>query len=194
MKLQQAYLSGFERKAFTSYGYTLHPLTLGHVQCMAELGCVIPWGGQKVTLSDVAMTVAVCAIPQWEQARDAMTTDDSYALKITTAIMDAPIEAQTSSCLEYLIYDLAKPLGKQQHDPMESRCPWWWSYAEFLQTEMHRTEKQAWGTICSDAFAYYASFSTRNGSEQFDTMREVVITEQIKAGKTVDEMLAEGVL
>jgi len=161
---------------------------------LAELGCAIPWAGQKATLADIAMVIAVCAIPQWEQSRELIESNGAYVSNIVGAIMDAQDKDQTSACLEYLVYYLAKPLGKQQQDPMDSRCPWWWSYAEFLQTEMHRTEKQAWGTICSDAFAYYASFATRNGSTQFDTIREAIITEQIKAGKTVDEMLAEGII
>jgi hypothetical protein len=96
--------------------------------------------------------------------------------------------------LEWLAYYLQKPRSAGRFDPMESRCPWWWTYAEFLQSELGKGEDQAWGTVCADAFCYYAAFASRNQSKQFSTMREVMLEDAVKEGKTMKQLFDEGVI
>ena len=195
MNLQQAYQVGFERRSFTAYGIRLHPLTLGHVQLMAMMGSGIPWQSPSgIRLDDLCIAVAVGAFPAWEDAQHHLITTPDAAAQIGEAMANATDDKQSEIVLEWLAYYLSKPRSISAYDIMESRCPWWWTYAEFLQSEVGKSEEQAWGTICADAFAYYAAFAGRSGSKQFSTLREVVLEDAVKEGKTMAQLFEEGVL
>jgi hypothetical protein len=194
MKLQQAYQSGFERKDFCAYGYKLHPITLGHMQMLAEMECRIATGeANKIDLTDIAKIVTVCVFPRWEQAREHLKENPGQAAKIAIEVAQSD-KSESSTVVDFVIYYLAKPKNNLNLDPAEQRIPWWWNYAEFLQTEMGRSEVEAWGTICSDGFAYFASFATRAGSKTYMTQRELWFDEQFSSGKTIESLYAEGVL
>jgi len=191
--LQPAYRVGFERREFTAYGFRLHPLTLGHVQLMAMQDSEIPWQcGSEIAIADICGAIAVGIFPAWEDASHALTTDPKIAMDIGRAMADAPGVEQAAKVVEWLAYYIDKPKSNAAFDVMESRCPWWWTYAEFLQTEMGKSEDQAWGTICADAFCYYAAFAGRQGSKHFLTIREYVIQSQVEQGKTIKQMFDEG--
>lgn len=195
MKLQQAYCVGFERKSFTAYGIKLHPLTLGHVQLMAMMGSEIPWQCPSgVKMVDVCSAVAVGMFPAWEDAKHHFEVDDEIHQILADKMARNNNEDQAKIALDWLAYYLDKPRALGSYDIMDSRCPWWWTYAEFLQTEIGKTEEQAWGTICADAFSYYAAFASRTGSNQFLTIREVVLEDAVKNGKTMAQLFDEGVL
>lgn len=194
MKLQRAYVSGFERRSFRAYGVVLHPLTLGHVQLLAELGSPLAYGAEAQK-PDLAVIISACAFPLWEQAREYITTHESDLVDFAKRVSKEYSDEETKKVLDYLAYYLTRPRSKSGGtDRAETRIPWWWSYAEFLQTEMSRSEVDAWNTICSDAFAYYASYITRSGSEDFMTVREVFLAEQVESGKTIAQLFDEGVI
>lgn len=193
MLLQPAYINGHERKTFAAYDYKLHPLTLGHIQLLAEMGSSIPFPGEKIEPTDIGMVVAVGMFSMWEEAREKLS-DGQLLAQLTQRFIASPSEDQTEQVLAYIVYYLAKPRHRGQSDPLDSRCPWWWTYAEFMQTEMHRDEVAAWATPCCDAFAYYASFATRNGSDHFLTYREIFFADQIQQGKTIGQLFKEGVI
>ena len=194
MLLQSAYINGHERRTFRAYEITLHPLTLGHIQLLAEMDCRIPWAGGNITREDIAMVVAVCAFPAWEQAREHMAEFPTYATDLAQKVLSEEGDESEHQVMAFVVYYLAKPANQNTFDLMEGRVPWWWSYAEFMQTEMHRSEVQAWATICCDAFAYCASFATRNGSEDFLTHREIYLAGEVQAGKTMKQLFEEGVI
>lgn len=195
MKLQQAYVSGFERKVHRAYGLTLQPLTLGHVQLLAELGCPIGWGLTDLKKHDIATIVAVGTFALWEQAREYLVNNPDQVKALATRIALQFNEDEASNVLGYVVYYMAMPRRNDaKADPEESRVPWWWSYAEFLQSEMGRSESDAWNTICSDAFAYFAAYAIRNGSKDFMNSREVWLAEQVESGKTMKQLFEEGLL
>jgi len=195
MKLQPAYQVGFERQAFTAYGFRLHPLTLGHVQLMAMHGNEIPWQcPDGITFDDLCGSVAVGIFPAWEDAQHHLLTTPDAVEQIGTAMANAADKKQPDIVVEWLAYYLQKPRAPNGIDMMESRCPWWWTYSEFLQTEMGKSEDQAWGTICADAFCYYAAFASRSGSKQFSTLREVLLEDAVKDGKTMKQLFDEGAI
>lgn len=195
MKLQQAYLVGFERRAFTAYGIRLHPLTLGHVQLMAMMGSEIPWQCPNgIQMNDVCSAIAVGMFPAWEDAYHHLSVTPDAPAQIGLKMSQTKELNQMDAVLSWIAYYLEKPRSMGDYDVMESRCPWWWTYAEFLQTELGKTEEQAWGTLCSDAFCYYASFAGRSGSKQFLTLRETILEDAVKEGKTMKQLFDEGVL
>jgi hypothetical protein len=190
--LQSAYIAGFERKLFAPYGIPLQPLTLGHVQALAEVGLNLVWSGSEISKEDIASIIAVCCFSDWQQSRDELQNADHLQSVVERVYAGTNEDAQ---CLvDYVCYYLDRPKSKTSFDPMDARIPWWWSYAEFLQSEMGRDEEDAWDTICADAFCYYASFATRNGSEQFMTHRESHLDELVKSGKTIKQLFDEGAI
>jgi hypothetical protein len=195
MKLQPAYQVGFERQTFTAYGFRLHPLTLGHVQLMAMHGSEIPWQCPNgIAFDDLCGAIAVGIFPAWEDAHHHLTNTPNAANEIGKAMASINDENQNTEVVKWLAHYLQKPRAIGGFDLMESRCPWWWTYAEFLQTELGKSEEQAWGTICADAFCYYASFAGRNGSKQFSTLREVLLEDAVKEGKTMKQLFDEGLI
>ena len=137
MKLQPAYQVGFERQAFTAYGFRLHPLTLGHVQLMAMMGSEIPWQcGDSIAVDDLCGAVAVGLFPAWEDAQHHLVTTPDAATQIGSAMASYHAQDEAGRVLEWLAYYLQKPRSIEGYDPMESRSPWWWTYAEFLQSEL----------------------------------------------------------
>lgn len=194
MKLQRAYVSGFERRSFRAYGVVLHPLTLGHVQLLAELGSPIVYG-LDCEKPDLTYIITAGSFPLWEQAREYIEKNSNDLVIFSERIAKNYSDEETRKVFDYLAYYLSKPRNRSSSvDRSETRIPWWWSYAEFLQTEMSRSEVDAWNTICSDAFAYYASYITRSGSEDFMTVREVFLAEQVESGKTIAQLFDEGVI
>jgi hypothetical protein len=190
--LQSAYIAGFERKLFAPYGIPLQPLTLGHVQALAEVGLDLVWSGSDITKQDVATVLAVCCFADWQQAREELNNPAHLQSMVQRVVEGKDEEAQ--KLVDYICYYLDRPKSKTKFDPMDARIPWWWSYAEFMQTEMGRDEEEAWGTICADAFCYYASFATRNGSEQFMTHRENYLDNMVRSGKTMKDLFDEGAI
>jgi hypothetical protein len=195
MKLQQAYFAGFDRREFTAYNFRLYPLTLGHVQLMAMMGSEIPWQCPNgIRANDLCSAVAVGMFSAWEDAHQHLTTSPDAAEQIGAHMAQHADDKQTESVLEWLVYYLSKPRSIGSYDVMESRCPWWWTYAEFLQSELGKSEESAWATICADAFSYYAAFAGRNGNKQFSTLRECLLEDAVKEGKTMKQLFEEGVI
>lgn len=192
MLLQSAYKVGFERELFRPYGIPMQPITLGHVQVLAELEVPFVWANNEIKKQDVAAVVMVCCFPDWQQAREELK-NDAHIESVVEA-MSRGDDDDFDQVVRFLCYYIDRPKSKGISDPMETRCPWWWSYAEFLQTEMGRSEIEAWNTICADAFCYYACYATRSGSDQFMTTRENYLDEMVKSGKTIKEMFDEGLI
>ena len=192
MLLQDAYKVGFERKVFEPFGIPLQPLTLGHVQLLAELGVEIVWSNARIKAKDLACILAVCCFSHWQQAREELFNAKHIASMSDVVMKGNPHDSQ--AVVDYLVYYLDRPASRGLSDPMEARIPWWWSYAEFLQTELGRDEEDAWDTICSDAFCYYSSYATRNGSEQFLTGREYYLESMVKKGYTMKQLFEEGLI
>jgi len=189
--LQAAFVNGFERRQFRAFDTDLHPLTLGHVQILAEMGCSILEVEPSFGDHDAAMVAIVCMFPRWEEAREALVHQGFLGDRLNKMVTRYDVHDQAKEVAGFIAYYMTKPANNLASDPMDQRVPWWWSYAEFLQTDMHRTEKAAWGTIVSDAFAYYASFATRNGSKAFKTLRDRAWEEIVSSGKTVKELFEE---
>lgn len=193
MLLQGAYQAGFMRQQFRAYGIPLAPLTLGHVQVLAMMGSKWVWHGQQIERADLCMVLTVCCFPSWEQAVEEMSESDKHTDKMIRHVVDHPND-DTEVVVDYLSYYLQRPQCSLGVDPMECRIPWWWAYAEFMQSEMGRNEVDAWNTICSDAYAYFAAHATRNGSTQYMTMRECQLSDFVAQGKTMADLFDEGLI
>lgn len=194
MLLQDSYKNGFQRERFEAYGIRLYPLTLGHVQFLAETECNAVLSGNQLDYSDIVLICSICGFELWDQAREVIENDDLHVDQVARHIAKNKSEDESKKVVDYFVYYLAKPETKSMPDMAGARVPWWWSYAEFLQTEMGRSEADAWNTICCDAFCYYASFASRNGSEEYLTARECFFANQFKQGKTVKDLFEEGLI
>lgn len=195
--LQQPYISGLERKRHEAFGIDLSPLTLGHVQILAEMESAIAFPGRPVELNDLGKLVFVVHYPQWEQAREDLAHPE-YLNKVLTRITELSrdqIQAGVESCGAYLAYYKCTPDTDQPFQPWErQRVPWWWAYAEFMQSVMGRSEVDAWGTICSDAFVYWACYLTRNGDDTVNMHGDAEINIRIRQGMTIAEQFEKGLL
>jgi hypothetical protein len=194
--VQQAYLSGFERKEFAPMGVKLAPLTLGHVSVLAitENG-LIDNGGKGATVESVASFLYICSFPRWEQALEEIRNDNAAQAMFDWAEKYPKAEAYTDAAevlKEYIEYYCACPQNK--FPTSEVRNPWWWSYAEFLQSELGKSEKEAWGTIVADAFSYFACWAVRKGSKDILAEHERAVIDQIRSGKTIKQLFEEGKL
>lgn len=193
MLLQGAYQAGFLRQQFMAYGIPLAPLTLGHVQVLAQMGSKWMWDAEEIERGDLCMVLAVCCFPSWQQAVEELAKSDDHADAMVDHVLKHK-DDDTNTVVEYLSYYLQRPKCTLGVDPMEARVPWWWAYAEFLQSEMGRSEVDAWDTICSDAYAYFAAHATRNGSTQYMTIRECQLSEFVAEGKSMADLFDEGLI
>lgn len=195
--LQQPYISGFERKQFAAFGVQLHPLTLGHIQLLAMMGSAIPFPSAKIGLDDMGMLVFAASFARWEDAIE-LSSDASHLAGYQEKILSLTphdIKAGCVSSADYLEYYMCRPINNSPRLTWDqARVPWWWGFAEFLQTEMGRSEGRAWATICSDAFAYWACYITRNGDESVCQQRDAIIEQRIRSGLTIAQQFDEGLL
>ena len=188
--LQRAYINGHERREFRAYGIPLHPLTLGHIQLLAEMDCNVPFPPLVLEIEDIGKVVSVCAYPDWRDARERITSDINDLTRTIVNALEPDNKAAITTIGEYLAYYLAKPrMRVESSEWADSRVPWWWSYAEFMQTEMGRDEIDAWNTTVCDAFAYFTCWANRGGDDRIMTVREVLIEDQVRAGKTADDII-----
>lgn len=191
--LQQVYISGHELKDFSAFGINLYPLTLGHIQLLAEMECSLPFPPQKIEVADVYKLVAVAAYPDHEQAREDLPKRLNDLVSRIAHFTNDENRAGIVAATDYLTYYMAKPrtMGGAV-DYLDTRVPWWWGHAEFMQSEMGRSERDAWKTLVVDAFAYFACWSVRHGdSETYLDARGVEIEKMVKAGKTPDQIIRE---
>ena len=198
--LQQSYVSGFERATFSAFGVNLQPLTLGHVSVLALIESpmlsVSPGRGESsVTAGDLASVVFVCAHPRWEDALQAIRSGnmaEGAQKYIEEAGDKIDLQVASDTIRAYYEYYMSTPEHKSR--PTLARVPWWWAYATWLQANLGWPERKAWGTICSDAFAYHAAHITNCGSEDIMDMEQVRRAEMVKQGKTYKQMFKEGLL
>lgn len=197
--LQQCYVSGFERATFNALGFTLAPLTLGHVAVLALTDNPLLKFGKADTstvgIHDLVSFVFICSTPRWEDALDAMK-NGNMELSAQKYIEDhadkIDLDKGIPEIKAYYDYYLAAPMRDSRESVV--RVPWWWAYATWLQTDLNRTEEEAWATICSDAYSYYACAITNAGSQVVWDVGRVARVQQVKSGKTYRQMFKEGLL
>lgn len=193
MLLQGAYTAGFERQSFSAFGLPLAPLTLGHVQLLAQMGAKFPFDSSSLEKADLCYVLAVCVFPKWQQASEVLSANEGHVEQIAQHVIGEK-SGDLKDVASYLSYYLQRPKSRGGRDPYDCRVPWWWAYAEFLQSEMGRSEECAWDTICCDAFCYYACYASRSGDEQFLTLREAYLDDMVASGKTIKQMFEEGLI
>lgn len=146
-------------------------------------------------IHDLVSFVFICSTPRWEDALAAVkdgSMEQSAERYIEKHADKLDLAKGIPEIKAYYDYYVAGPMRDNKESAI--RVPWWWAYATWLQTDLHRTEDDAWATICSDAFSYHACAATNEGSQVVWDADRVKRAAQVKSGKTYRQMFKEGML